>query len=69
MEVKLGATGRFPAGKLGEHDEGELRFAVAADKARGVLVVDFGTRVRSLGLPKDDAIKLGTLLIERAKEL
>jgi hypothetical protein len=28
---KIGATGRFPLGKLTPADKGELRFAVAAD--------------------------------------
>lgn len=65
----LGPTGKFPEGKLNDDDEGELRFAVAADKRKGVVVVDLGGPVRWMALPKSAAIALGVSLVQRADEL
>ena len=45
----LGATGRYPDGKLNEHDEGELRIAVGEHK--GNVFLDFGKPITWLGMP------------------
>lgn len=61
---KLGATGAFPDGKLGEHDEGALQFGVASS---GDLVhVNFGKPVSWFALPKNDAKALAALLMKHA---
>lgn len=39
--MKLGATGKFPDGSLGPHDEGALQMAVAHD-SKGLVHVNFG---------------------------
>jgi len=61
---ELGATGKFPQGKLTEQDEGELMFGVT--KKDGKVVIEFGKSVRWIGLDKAQAIDLGNLLIKRA---
>lgn len=49
-ENKLGATGKFPLGKLNPEDEGELRMAVAADLINNRIVIEFGKPTQWLGL-------------------
>jgi hypothetical protein len=65
----LGATGRFPEGKLNEHDEGEIAFAVAADPEHKKILIHFGTPVAFLGMTGEQAIQLGQMLIAKAGEL
>lgn len=65
----LGATGRFPDGKLGDYDEGEIAFAIAADPNAKKVLIDFGKPVAFLGMTKAQAIELGQLLIRRAGEI
>lgn len=66
---KLGATGRFPMGKLTAEDEGEIKFALAADPKTKTIILDFGKPVAWLGLPREDARKMANLILERVKEL
>jgi hypothetical protein len=61
--LDLGATGRFPDGKVVAHDEGELRFAVASDPTR-----QFGKSIRSLVMTAEQASELGKLLIDKSLE-
>jgi hypothetical protein len=62
----LGATGKFPRGKFGQDDEGELRMAVGVkDKT---VMLDFGKPVAWLGLDADTAERLGKSLIDKAAE-
>lgn len=61
----LGATGRFPDGKMHPGDQGELRFAVASD-SNGNVHIDFGKDVSWLSLPPETAIQLGKLLLTKA---
>lgn len=65
MDEKLGATGRFPDGKLNDDDEGELRTLITTEGNN--VIIDFGKPVAWLALPREDAIALGMLLIEKAK--
>lgn len=62
----FGATGTFPQGKLSDNDEGALKMGVAFDKLNGVVIVDFGKPVKSLGLPPPQAIQLAQLLMRNA---
>jgi hypothetical protein len=64
-EHKLGVTGKFPLGKLGPDDEGELKMAVAHDN-EGNVHVNFGTEVVWFALPCDQAIKLAMLILHHA---
>jgi len=66
---QIGATGQFPYGDLGEHDEGELAMAIAADPQHGVVRMLFGKPVGWLALPAGHARQLAKMLMEKANEL
>ncbi|MDE2096939.1 MAG: hypothetical protein KGL39_06805 [Patescibacteria group bacterium] len=61
---QLGATGEYPQGKAGAHDEGALRFAVGMEN--GVIQVQFGKPVAWLGLDPGTARNLARLLLKHA---
>ena len=64
---KPGATGDFPRGKLNADDEGGLRMAVGVrDKT---VVLDFGSPVVWIGLPKAEALALAATLIKHAESI
>ena len=69
LNQRLGATGRYPLGKLGDHDEGEIAFAVAADPKSKKVLIDFGKPVAFIGMTGAQAAELGRMLISKAKEL
>ena len=66
-KLNLGATGKFPGGKLNDDDEGELRTIIKTDGDN--VVIDFGKSVAWLALPKKDAIALGKILIEQGDRI
>ena len=66
-ELGLGATGQFPEGKLADHDEGQIQFAVAIYK--GKVVMNFGKPVASLGMTHKQAHDLARLLLKQAGKL
>jgi len=68
-DFKLGATGRYPYGKAGDDDEGELRLALATDRPNGIVRILFGKPIGWLGLPSREARDLAAMLIEKADEL
>lgn len=68
-EEKLGETGKYPRGKLHESDEGEIRFAVAADVLNKKVIINFGKPVAWMGMEKEQALALGQSLIARANEI
>jgi hypothetical protein len=61
-EMKLGATGKFPDGKLNAADEGEIRCMIGLNSANNVLVMDFGKAVSWLGLGKKQVLAMILLL-------
>ncbi len=63
----LGATGQFPNGKLVDHDEGEIRFAVGSDPDKAVVLLDFGKSLRSVGMSPQQAIDVAQSLIKHAR--
>ena len=60
---------RFPQGKLNARDEGELAFAVAADKDKGVVILRFGKSVDWIGFGPREARMLAELLNAKADQL
>jgi hypothetical protein len=67
--VKLGATGKFPQGKLDEHDDGGLNMAFVTDQRNGVVRVEFGKSLTWFALPAKEAREMAALLVEIANEL
>jgi len=63
----LGATGRFPGGKLDESDEGELAFEVVA--YQGKVVINFNKSVHWLGMDAEQARLLARSLMSRATQV
>ncbi len=65
--IKLGATSKFPEGKLHESDEGELQLAVGISP-EGKVIVHLGTPVVWFAMDPDGAIQLADFLKKRAEE-
>lgn len=63
--MKLGATGKYPHGSFGPHDEGALQMAVAHD-SQGNVHVNFGKDVSWFALPPEQAINLAKLILRHA---
>jgi len=63
--LRMGATKKFPQGKLNQHDEGEIQFAVSHDHAH--VRLDFGTPVAWLGMEPSLARALAGNLIKHAE--
>lgn len=66
-DTKLGATGRYPDGKLNEDDEGELALKIGVKD--GNVVLDFGKPVAWFAMPPDLAVDLAERLIARATKI
>ena len=64
--MKLGATGNFPDGSLGPHDEGELRMAISDKDSRGLIHFNFGKSVEWFALPAADAVTLARMILRKA---
>jgi len=62
---RLGATGRYPSGKVNRNDEGELRFAIGPHVSGGV-GIEFGKPVAWVVMPKATAIEMAMLLLKYA---
>ena len=58
----IGATGRFPHGKISKDDEGEIAMAVGSDPSRGVVFIDFGESVQWFGMTAKEVDGLCELL-------
>lgn len=62
----LGPTGAHPEGHLTKDDEGEIKFAVAADPNTQTVILDFGKRIAWVGMTADQAIELADMLTKKA---
>lgn len=65
-EIRLGATGQFPDGKLGPKDEGELAFGMAADSKNALLHVDFGKPVQWFSMTRKQALEVAEAMRVKA---
>jgi len=63
----MGATGKFPGGKLTSTDEGEIAFGVSAYK--GKVVVNFGKSIASIGFSPEQAREFALLLRQHANDI
>lgn len=66
-QIALGATGKFPDGKLVPHDEGEIAFRVG--KVKGAVVIDFTKPIRSIGMTPQQACQLANSLLKHARDM
>lgn len=62
---KLGATGEYPDGTLGPHDEGGIQMAIAHD-SKGLVHVNFGKDISWFAIPPEQAINLAKMLMHHA---
>ena len=60
----LGATGKFPEGKLTPHDEGEIKIAIGVEQNK--VVIHFGKEVAWIGFTREQAISIAGSLIDNA---
>jgi hypothetical protein len=65
--VSLGATGRFPEGKIHPSDEGEIRIAIGS--GNGKVVIEFGKPTAWIGFTADQARLIASDLIRHADSL
>jgi hypothetical protein len=66
---KIGATGKYPLGKVSHDDEGELKIAMAADHENQVVRIEFGKEIAWLALPRDQALQLAEMIRSKASQL
>lgn len=65
----LGATQRFPEGKLKADDEGELRFAVGTHPQTKKVIIQWGKPVSWIGMTAAQALDLADSLQKQARSL
>ena len=65
IKPKLGATGQFPHGKAAPDDEGAVRFAIG--ERDGNVLIDFGTPVKWMAMPPEQAVAMAQTLIAKAR--
>lgn len=63
--MKLGATGKYPKGSLGPHDEGALALGVAND-GQGNVHINFGKDISWLAMPPEQAVEFAKLILRHA---
>lgn len=63
----LGATGRYPQGKLNEDDEGELQFGIARDGSK--IVFNFGKSVHWIAMDTALAKQIAALLMKHVDDI
>lgn len=59
----------YPKGRMGHEDDGELSYAVIADKKHGTVIIRFGKPVEWIGLSPSDVTTLIESLIEKARQV
>jgi len=67
-KLRLGATGKFPQGKLGPQDEGEIKFSIGLSMDKKKVIMNFGKKVRWVGMNRNQAIDVGKAIIQTANQ-
>lgn len=62
-ELGLGATGQFPQGTIGPHDEGELKCAVSFQ--HGKLVINFGKSLSWIAMTEEQGIQFALMVLAK----
>lgn len=68
-QVEGRAKRQWSEGRLNGKDDGDLAFAISADKEKQVVMLDFGKPVEWIGLPPQQAIELAQSLIQKARAI
>ena len=63
------AVRRWPGGRMGGDDDGELAYAIATDKKHGAILLQFPKPCEWIGLDVESATKLRDQLSDRIFEL
>lgn len=63
-QLNLGATGKFPEGKIDEHDEGEIKIGITVKEE--TIIMNFGKNVNWVGFTKEQAKQIAASLLEKA---
>jgi len=64
MRKLIGATDRFPDGKISENDEGEIRFSIGSDMSN--VHINFGKPVHSMAMSPHQARNIAAALLKHA---
>lgn len=67
QDQKLGATGKFPEGKIDEHDEGEIKIGVTVKDDK--IIIAFGKKIEWIGFTKKQAEDLANTILQRARQI
>lgn len=65
--LDLGATGKYPHGKIADNDEGEIKIGITTMNEK--VVIDFGKQIWTVGFTADQAISIASVLVKRAMEI
>lgn len=68
-QIEGRAKREYSQGRLNEHDDGVISFAVAADKEHKRIIIDFGKPVAWVGMSASDAITLINTLRQKVNDL
>ena len=68
-ELRLGPSGKFPPEKLSAKDEGQIKFSVGLSMDKKRVVINFGKKVRWVGMNRNQAIDVGKAIVRTAKEV
>ena len=66
---RLGATGRYPDGKLDNSDQGEILFDVKSCKENDRVFLTFGEPITGIGFTYEQAMALADDMLAKAYEL
>lgn len=64
---ELGATGKFPMGKLVEHDEGEIKIGIKGYNDK--VIIDFGKPTHWIGFSPEQAKQVAESLVRHAENI
>ena len=67
LRAQLGASGKFPEGKLVPHDEGEITLAVGTRD--GKVVMEFGQPTAWVGYTPQQAVQIAESLLKHARAI
>lgn len=67
--LATGALGTFSEGQASPDDEGDIKIAIAADRAAGIVRIVLGKPTAWIGLPKNQAHELAGMLAIKAAQL